>query len=116
MHSLSGKGQDVYPVRRVKGLRVMNVPENILGKDWVLYFRKSSEYCTPPNLNSLPIVPDWSFPPINATSVLPALGGQGLSLSFCEELFLAIILFFHSSDQIFMEKQKKRKFLKLPMG
>ena len=70
----------------------------------------------PPNLNSLPIVPDWSFPPINATSVLPALGGQGLSLSFCEELFLAIILFFHSSDQIFMEKQKKRKFLKLPMG
>ena len=62
-HTLSGKGQNVYAVRRVKGLCVLNVPEDILGKDWVLYFWKSSEYCTPPNLNSLPIVPGWSFPP-----------------------------------------------------
>ena len=61
-HTLSGKAHNVYTVRRVKVLCILNVPEDILGKDWVLYFWKSSEYCTPPNLNSLPIVPAWSFP------------------------------------------------------
>ena len=62
-HTLSGKGQNIYPVRRGKGLCVLSVPEDILGKDWVLYFWKSSEYCTPPNLNYLPIAPGWSLPP-----------------------------------------------------
>ena len=62
-YTLSGKGQNVYPVRRVRGLSAFNMSEDILGKDWVIYFWKSSEYCTPPNLNCHPIGPGWSFPP-----------------------------------------------------
>ena len=68
-HTLSWKGQNVYLLRRVKVVCILDVPEErrihpfLLGKDWVLYFWKSSEYCTPPNLNCLPIVPSWSLPP-----------------------------------------------------
>ena len=38
-----------------------------------------------------------------AVLVLPAVGRHGLSLSFYEELFLAIILYFHSSHQTFQK-------------
>ena len=112
-HTLSGKGQNVYAVRRVKVLCILNVPEDILGKDWVLYFWKSSEYCTPPNLNSLPIVPRWSF---------------SLKCYFCSSSTwrtwaqLVILLEALSCHHFVLSQQwsdfhgKKGDFLKLPMG
>ena len=109
-HTLSGKAHNVYTVRRVKVLCILNAPEDILGKDWVLYFWKSSEYCTPPNLNSLPIVPGWPFRP-KCHFCSPSTWRTWAQLvilweSFCS--FTAVIRF--------SWKKKKGDFLKLSMG
>ena len=58
-----GEGQECFSCYKSQRSLCHACAREYFRKDWILYFWKSLEYCTPPNLNSLPIVPGWSFPP-----------------------------------------------------
>ena len=114
-HTLSGKAHNVYTVRRVKVLCILNAPEDILGKDWVLYFWKSSEYCTPPNLNSLPIVPGWPFRP-KCHFCSPSTWRTWAQLVILWEALSCHHFVLSQQWSDFHEKKRGGDFLKLSMG